>query len=736
MMSYDSSILKSVGWLLTLGFSGLLTAVTDAEDSASNIEIPEIVRKVRDSVVVITFTGRDGKQQGIGTGFVVDPDGLIATNLHVIGEARPITVRLADGSEHPVTNIHATEKSVDMALVQIGQRNLPALELAADGPLQQGEKVIAFGNPMGLEHSVVQGIVSAVRQVDGQEMLQLAIPVEPGNSGSPVVDMEGRVHGLMTMKSRVTENLCFAIAAKHLKPLMEKPNPIPISRWLTIGALDAKKWAPRFGSDWRRHGGEIVVQAPGVGFGGRSLCISKYQEIAATYEIGVHVRLDNESGAAGLTFCGDGGDRHYAFYPSNGRLRLTRFDGPTVFSWNVLQELESSHYQRNDWNHLKVRVHPDRFQCFVNDDLVIELQDADFRGDEVGLAKFRDTGAHFRGFQVGPEVTSGLPSEDEIQRALALIEQLPAVEAQQALTQAAGSTRAAIERRAAALEQQAANLRRIGTDLHVRAVAHQLEQEFTKEAGDIDLALCVLLVAQLDNSRLDVESYLEQIDRLADELRESLPQPTDVKQRVAAMNRFLFEEHGFHGCRNNYYNYANSYLNQVIDDREGLPILLSVLYMEVGRRIDVNIQGIGLPGRFIVGVELSDDDYQMIDVFDRGSTVTADGAARLVADAAGRELFSADLKPSSKQEIVLRVLRNLAGVAQGNQDDEAWLRYLTATLAVDHESHESRAMRAMLRHKTARIAAAVEDLEWFIKHEPTGIDLKHIQAMRDRWLAD
>ena len=103
---------------MTLGLSGLLTAVTEAEDSVSDIEIPEIVRKVRDSVVVITFTGRDGRQLGIGTGFVVDPDGLIATNLHVIGEARPIMVRLADGSEHAVTSVHATEKSVDMALVQ------------------------------------------------------------------------------------------------------------------------------------------------------------------------------------------------------------------------------------------------------------------------------------------------------------------------------------------------------------------------------------------------------------------------------------------------------------------------------------------------------------------------------------------------------------------------------------------------------------------------------------------
>ena len=736
MTSRNPTTANFVTWIIVMGASHLLTTGSKAEESTPNNAVPDIVRKVRDSVVVITFTGRDGKQQGIGTGFVVDPDGLIATNLHVIGEARPIQVRMPDGTEHVVTSIHATDKSVDMALVRIDRGDLLALELAPNDQLKQGDKIVAFGNPMGLEQSVVQGIVSAVREINGQSMLQLAIPVEPGNSGSPVVDMDGRVHGLMTMKSRVTENLCFAVAAKHLKPLIDNPNPIPMNRWLTIGALDEKQWTTRFGSDWRRRAGEILVREPGRGFGGRSLCISKNQGNAEVYEIGVHVRLDDESGAAGLAFCGDGGDRHYAFYPSSGRLRLTRFDGPTVFTWNVLQELESVHYHPTEWNHLKVHIHPDRLQCYVNDHLVIDFQDANFRGTEIGLAKFRDTEAHFRGFQVGATVKSGLPSEHDIERALTLIDQLPSQEAEQALMQEGVSTQVAVERRAALLEQQAAGLRRFGTDLHVRDVARQLEEEFVKEESEIELARCVLLIAQLDDQQLDVSNYLLEIDNFAAEIRKNLAEFANVEQRITALNQYLFEEYGFHGCRNNYYSYANSYLNQVIEDREGLPILLSVLYMEVGRRINVDIHGIGLPGRFVVGVKMSDDDYRMIDVFDQGAAITTDGAARLVADAAGRELVAADLKPTSKQEIVLRVLRNLSGVAQRNRDDESWLRYLTATLAINDQLHESRAMRAIVRHKTARLAAAVEDLEWFIEHQPKGIDLTHIRAMRERWLAE
>src|SRR5438093_1494829 len=84
------------------------------------------IRVRKHSIAVITFTGRDGKKQGLGTGFVVDADGLIATNLHVIGEGRPVKVKLAD-KEYEVTAIHASDRSFDLALLRINAKNLPAL---------------------------------------------------------------------------------------------------------------------------------------------------------------------------------------------------------------------------------------------------------------------------------------------------------------------------------------------------------------------------------------------------------------------------------------------------------------------------------------------------------------------------------------------------------------------------------------------------------------------------------
>ena len=107
---------------------------TDAkspEVDASDMEptVAALAERALKSVVVVSFSGRDGKQQGLGTGFVVSADGLIATNLHVIGEARPIDVQFADGRTFAATAIHATEKSMDLAVLKIDATDLPVLEI-------------------------------------------------------------------------------------------------------------------------------------------------------------------------------------------------------------------------------------------------------------------------------------------------------------------------------------------------------------------------------------------------------------------------------------------------------------------------------------------------------------------------------------------------------------------------------------------------------------------------------
>jgi serine protease Do len=305
-----------------------------APQGPDTVGLSEAAKK---SVVIVTHYGRDGKQDGIGAGFIVSQDGLIATCFHVIDEARPITIELADGRRFDATEVHASDRKLDLAVVRIAATNLPALKLGDSDTLKQGASIIAIGNPIGLEHSVVQGVVSAKREFDGMEMIQLAIPIESGNSGGPLLDMKGRVQGLLNMKSAVTANLGFAVPVNALKTMLDRPNPVPMERWLTLGALNPKEWAPSMGARWSRRAGRIQVEGMGAGFGGRSLCLWQKEVPPRPYELSVTVKLDDESGAAGLAFESDGGDRHYGFYPTAGQVRLTRFDGPNVFSWTILK---------------------------------------------------------------------------------------------------------------------------------------------------------------------------------------------------------------------------------------------------------------------------------------------------------------------------------------------------------------------------------------------------------------
>src|ERR1051325_10107147 len=170
--------------LLLLAFCAIGLDLQAADDvprvGSSAKTAQEIMESARDSVVVIKQSGRDGTREGIGTGFVISEDGLIATSLHVIGEARPLTVSFADGKTRAVREIHAWDRKVDLAVIRVEAADLRPLRLGDSDNLKQGASVVAIGNPQGLTHSVVQGIVSAMRDFEFGPMIQLAIPIEPG----------------------------------------------------------------------------------------------------------------------------------------------------------------------------------------------------------------------------------------------------------------------------------------------------------------------------------------------------------------------------------------------------------------------------------------------------------------------------------------------------------------------------------------------------------------------------
>jgi regulator of sirC expression with transglutaminase-like and TPR domain len=684
------------------------------------------------SVVVIAHSDRAGRRSGIGAGFLIRPDGLIATNLHVIGEGRPIEVRFADGSRRDVVEVVAADRDLDLALIKVDGEKLPILEMGDANALHAGQIVVAIGNPLGFEHSVVTGVVSAVRSMEDRRLIQVSLPIEPGNSGGPLLDLKGRVVGILTLKSLVAANLGFAVPINAIVPLMARPNPVPITRWLAISALDRRDWHPLMGANWRRRGGRIAVDGFGEGFGGRSLCLAETSIPERPYEVAVAVRLEDESGAAGLAFCADGGDRHYGFYPSNHQLRLTRFDGPTVQNWTILAQVASAHYRPGEFNSLKVRLLRDKILCFVNDNLVIESKDAGLTSGKAGLAKFRNTRAEFKGFRVGAVSKPMADHESRLGQFVAGLKdpaQLEPADWERLIAHPEAAL-LALRSRAGAIENQAAQLHRLANAVHQKAVQKKLTELLKGDEGKTPLVRCALLVSKLDNDDLDVAGYERIVDRLADDLKAKVSKDADEPQRLAALNRFLFEDLGFRGSRTDYYHRANSYLNEVLDDREGIPLTLSVLYMELGSRIGLELVGIGLPRHFVVEHVSRKGERQLIDVFEGGKPISRNDAAKKVLALEKRPLRDSDLQPVPKQAIITRMLANLYHAARTAGESDSMLRYLDTLLALNPDDAGWRSERAVRRFIAGQRQGAIEDADWLLERRPDGIDVERLLEFR------
>jgi len=261
-------------------------------------------------------------------------------------------------------------------------------------------------------------------------------------------------------------------------------------------------------------------------------------------------------------------------------------------------------------------------------------------------------------------------------------------------------------------------------------VLTELSELLDKGDDQIDLFHATLLVARLDNEEVDVAAYRHELENMADELLQSAGAATDPADRLARLNKYLFEEQGFHGSRSDYYHRANSYVNEVLDDREGLPITLSVIYLELGRRLGLDLVGVGIPGHFCVAHRPTEGESQLIDVFEQGAAVSRGEAERRITEATDRPARDEDFAPVTKRMIVLRMLHNLLGSARAEQDIRQMLHYLNAILSLDPNSAGDRWTRAMVRFQTNDRAGARDDADWLLENPTAGIDLDQVRQLR------
>ena len=214
--------------LRLMGFWFFLICGTPLADAQT---AQQIAKKAFDSTVLLIMEDANGQPVGLGSGFFVKPQ-QIATNLHVVeGSASGYAKLVGQKTKYEIVGVSAIDRKRDLAILSVAALGAQALPLGDSDTVLVGETVYAVGNPHGLEGTFSQGIVSGVRTVGTDKLIQLTAPISPGSSGGPVLNDGGNVIGVSVATFRKGQNLNFAIPSNYLTALISKIRaPIPLSQ--------------------------------------------------------------------------------------------------------------------------------------------------------------------------------------------------------------------------------------------------------------------------------------------------------------------------------------------------------------------------------------------------------------------------------------------------------------------------------------------------------------------------
>jgi len=269
------------------------------------------------------------------------------------------------------------------------------------------------------------------------------------------------------------------------------------------------------------------------------------------------------------------------------------------------------------------------------------------------------------------------------------------------------------------------------------AALEPFAQLIARDDARIDLARACLLIAQDAYPALDVERYMGEIERMAIRLRGRLPQTGGAEERVVALNQFLYGDLGYWGNTEDYDDPRNSYLNEVIERKTGIPITMSILYMELGRRIGLPLEGVSFPGHFLVRLNLR-GGMLVLDPFSGGAPQSEEElrrrVKRVIPDGVADDLPAAELpldqflEAATNRQILSRVLRNLKRVYRESDKPERMLDVLNRMLLVTPDASAELRDRGLVYQRLECYRAALKDLTDYAEREPDAADLDEVRG--------
>lgn len=249
---------------------------------------------------------------------------------------------------------------------------------------------------------------------------------------------------------------------------------------------------------------------------------------------------------------------------------------------------------------------------------------------------------------------------------------------------------------------------------------------------DIPLLRAALLIARDEYPDLDIAAYESLCDGFERDLRPRIERVEEVQPRLAAVNRFLFEELGFSGNQQDYYDPRNSYINDVLDRKLGIPISLGVIQMDMARRMGLPLEGVSFPGHFLLRLPV-DGGLLVLDPYHKGRSVDAQELKmRARPHLGGNDIDDQQLlqilTPATNRAILMRMLRNLKGLYS---EREAWdkaLRCADRLVRLDPEQADEIRDRGMLYLRLGHGKGARNDLARYLQLKPEADDIDNVRG--------
>ena len=189
--------------------------------SSEAATVPQLVKDAGPSVVFIEAQGQTGRKWS-ATGFIVGDTGRIVTCYHVVEGAKAVSIKLPSGEALDPVRVYSYDRDADLAIIEVKGKTPSGLHIRSKPPVEPGEDIVVIGNPLGLQNTVTRGIVSAIRETQNVQYVQMSAAVSPGSSGAPILSMDGEVVGVVsaTIDESHAQSLNFGVAARHIAALL------------------------------------------------------------------------------------------------------------------------------------------------------------------------------------------------------------------------------------------------------------------------------------------------------------------------------------------------------------------------------------------------------------------------------------------------------------------------------------------------------------------------------------